>query len=170
MPVDYFEVLIGHAQLSVALAGFASLMLGIVRGRKSAVLSAWAARIVVVLAMFSASFCVVSLGLLSTSLPLPQVWFISSIIYIVFGSGGVAIIVWDSRRVYAAGIREQSLAVTVACWVVGGSSFALNFVNLVAHEPSFFYFYGGIVCASLTGLLLFLQNLILLSNDPTKSQ
>jgi len=168
--MDHVEVLLGHAQLSVALAGFASLMLGIVRGRKSAILSAWAARIVVVLAMFSATICVVTLALLTTSLTPSQVWFLSSIVFMVTSAGGLAIMIWDTRRVYAAGIREQNPLVSVLCWIVGGGSLLLNFVNLIVPEARFLYLYGSLVGIAVPALLLFLQNIVLLSNDPSRTK
>ena len=144
-------------------------MLGIVRGEKSAILSAWAARIVVLLAMFSANLCLIALALLFSNLAPSQVWFLSSIMFIVLGLGGLAVLIWDTRRVYAAGIREQNLTVTIVCWLVGGAAFLLNIINLMAQEANFFYLYASLVLFAAAGLLLFIQNIILLSYDPRKS-
>ncbi len=167
--MDYFETLIGHAQFSVALAGFTSLMLGLSRGKKSALLSAWAARVVVIVSIISAIICVATLGLLTTSLELSQVWFFSSIIYVAVTLVGMVIVAWDTRRVHATGIREKNPPITVLCWLMVGSGFGLNLANTVVQEPSFFYLYGGLVCGALISLLLFIQNIVLLSNDPSKS-
>lgn len=167
--MDYFETLIGHAQFSVALAGFTSLMLGLTRGRKSAVLSAWAARVVVIVSFISAISCVVTLGLLSTSLDHSQVWVIASVIFVAISLAGMVIVAWDTRRVYETGIREKNPPVTVLCWLMVGVGVGSNLANTVVQEPSFFYLYGGLVFASLISLLLFIQNIVLLSNDPSKS-
>ena len=111
----------------------------------------------------------VALALMSTSLELTQVWKLSSLVYVSLGSIVLAVLIWDSRRVYATGIREQHISVTILCWLIGGSALLVNVFNLITEEPRFLWLYTGLVNIAVTGLLLFIQNLILLSNDPSKS-
>ena len=89
---------------------------------------------------------------------------------LVTSAGGLALMIWDTRRVYAAGIREQNPIVSVLCWIVGGGSLLLNFVNLIVPEARFLYLYGSLVGIAVPALLLFLQNIVLLSNDPSRTK
>lgn len=164
--MNYSEILIGHAQLMVTLAGFSALMLALPTEDEEEVHAAWGARALIIQTVFSACMSLSGLGLLSTNIALGDVWRLSSLCYVVVSIPAVLLNIWDIRRVEAIGLRAKSVVVVWLLWLLATLGLVSNAMNIIAAEPIYQYFFWGLVCNALSGFILFTQNVILFTNDP----
>ncbi len=164
--MDYSEILIGQAQLMVALGGFAALLLAFPTEGEDDIHSGWGVRALIIQAIFSACVSLSGLFVLSSDLALSEIWRISSAIYIFLWFPGVLLSSWDIRRIHILGIRAKSALLYWLCWLLGVAGLGLNGVNMIIEEPAFSYFYWGLATNAFSGFVLFAQNVFLFTNDP----
>ena len=153
--MDPASTLVGLAEISLALAGFAAIVL--VLATRSAALEPDTAaniRVMVLNAVGSAFACLVGVAILALEVPTPLAWRLSS----AFVLAGIVAASGLNQLLFLRHLESPNLRLTAIWWSIAVVGCAIHLVNTlgVLGPPSFGLFFLGLV-VRLVRVIVFLR-------------
>ena len=142
--MDPASTLVGLAEISLALAGFAAIVLVLgIRGAALEPQTSADIRVMVLNAVGSAFFCLVGVAVLALEVPTPFAWLLSSAFVLVAVVGGSAV----NQLLFLRHIKAPNLHLVTIWWSFAVAAVAIHLVNAlgVLGPPSFGLFFLGLV-------------------------
>ena len=142
--MDPASTLVGLAEISLALAGFAAIVLVLgIRGAALEPQTSADIRVMVLNAVGSAFFCLVGVAVLALEVPTPFAWLLSSAFVLVAMVAGSVMNQW----LFLRHLEAPNLALAAVWWSFAVAAAALHLVNVldVLGPPSFGLFFLGLV-------------------------
>ena len=142
--MDPTGTLVGLAEISLALAGFAAIVLILgTRGTRMEPETAAIVRVMVLNAVGSAFACLIGVAILALQVSPPFAWVLASAIVLTGTVAGSA----ANQLLFLRKIEERNLGRVVLWWSFAGAGVAVHLANVLGlvGPPSFGLFFLGLV-------------------------